>query len=114
MSQTPIFRMIRGDRRTALARTLKQGGEAVDLTGLTVEFKLVADAGTVIQDWTSTGVSVTDAEAGEVQYTFSSTNITDMGSGTVFWYWFRINASSTYTTFPADGRTAKIEVQPAA
>lgn len=113
MNSTPVFAMTRGDRRTPIARTLKQGGEAVDLTGLTVEFKLIADDGTVVRDWTSSGVTVADEEAGQVQYTLQSADITAMGSGEVFWYWFRIVEGGVYTTFPASGRVAKIVVQPA-
>ena len=37
MSHTPKFDLVYGDLRTPLGRTLRQGGKAVDLDGLTVE-----------------------------------------------------------------------------
>ena len=72
------------DTRTVLAVTLKQPNEAgvetvVDLTGLAVQFKLVNQSGVAVVAQTSTGVTVTDAAAGEVQYDFSSAGVQTPG-----------------------------------
>ena len=58
------------DTRTALSVQLKQKNEAgtdtvVDLTGLTVKFKLYDSAGTVVVSETQTGVTVSDAVTGK-------------------------------------------------
>lgn len=113
MSNTPVFAMARGDRRTPIARTLKQGGQAVDLTDKTVEFSCVAEDNTVVVDWTSVGVTIVSATAGKVQYTFQADDITAMSTHEVLYYWFRISEGGVYTTIPPGGRVAKIVVQPA-
>ena len=67
-----------GDTRSVLAMQLMQvpegGGDAVavNLTGLTVEFKMVKFDGTVVVAQTATGVSVSDAVNGKVEYDFSA------------------------------------------
>lgn len=66
------------DTLTVLPVALKRPDEnnvlqVVDLTGLTVEFKMVDKrTGTVAIAQTGTGVTVTDAAAGEVEFDFSS------------------------------------------
>ena len=72
------------DTRTVLAATLKQPNAsgvdtAIDLTGLTVQFKMVDDAGVDVIAQTGTGVTVTDASAGEVQYDFSAAGVDTAG-----------------------------------
>ena len=66
-----------GDTRTVLEAVIKQPNSldvptVVDLTDKTVQFKLVEFDGTVVVPATSTGVDVTDAVNGIVQYDFSS------------------------------------------
>lgn len=73
-----------GDTRTALAAALKYRGDAglaaVDLTGLTVKFKMV-NAATDVEKIaeTSTGVTVTNAATGLVQYDFSAAGVDEPG-----------------------------------
>jgi len=77
------------DTRTVLAVTLKQPNEsgtetAVNLTGLTVQFRMVDSDGVDVIALTSTGVSVTDAAAGKVSYTFSSGGVATAGRYTAY------------------------------
>ena len=66
------------DTLVVLAATLQRPNSenvptAVDLTGLTVEFKLVDKrTGQTVIEPTAVGVSVTNAAAGEVEFDFSS------------------------------------------
>ena len=100
-----VFKIAKGDLDAPLGRTLQQDGVAVDLTGKTVEFKMVASDGTVTVDWTSSNVTIVTASEGKVQYDFQSGDVDTAGT---FYYWFRVVASSETKTFPPDGRKAKI------
>lgn len=80
-----------------MARTLVQSGTAVDLTGLTVQFRMEAADGTQVQDWTATGVTVVSAANGQVQYDFAAANVATAG---VYYGWFRVGDGSEWDTFP--------------
>lgn len=60
------------DGRTPFKATLLQSGSPVNLTGLTVKFKLIAADDSVILAATTTGVTVLVAADGTVQYDFST------------------------------------------
>ena len=97
-----------GDRRTALADTLQDAnGTAINLTGHTVELKVVSDAGTVIINFAA--ATVDTAASGYVSYAFSAGDATALIAGT-YWYWWRITRTSDglKETFPADGRLRKL------
>lgn len=55
----------------------------VNLTGLTVKFKMVADNGTV--KVAETAATVIDPLTGQVQYDFQSADVNTAG---IFWGWF--------------------------
>lgn len=84
-----------GDTYLPLGRTLKNGGTARDLTGESVQFKLVAKDGTVVVDWDT--AEVVDAEAGQVQYDLASADVDEAGR---YRYWFRVGDGSEWTTYP--------------
>jgi len=73
------------DTRTVIAATLKQPDEAgdlqpVDLTGKTVRFKMLNrgdDSVTIAL--TATGVTISDAAAGEVEYDFAAAGVLAAG-----------------------------------
>ena len=73
-----------GDTRTVLDFELVQPNELgvdtpVPLTGLTAKFKMVTKHGKVIIPLTTTGCTITDAAAGEVEYDFSSSGVDQAG-----------------------------------
>ena len=94
------------DTRTVFAATLKQPNASgvdtvIDLTGLTVEFKLVNQAGVAVIAQTGTGVTVTDATAGEVQYDFSAGGVATAGR---YYAYFVVIDSSETDHFPVASR----------
>lgn len=93
-----------GDFRTPFAATLQQDETAVDLTGLTVKFALDELDGTNVIAATSSGVTVTTAASGEVQYAFSSS----VAAGTYAAY-FIVDDGGDLDTFPHDGQRMLIE-----
>lgn len=112
MTEQVVIRHV-SDTRTALAVTLQQLNEsgvatAVDLTGKTVEFKLVDSAGADVVAQTSTGVTVTSAADGEVQYDFASAGVTTAGR---YYGYFVVTESSETDHFPAAGRDLVICVE---
>lgn len=91
------------DTRTVLAASLSQpdasgDGELVDLTGMGVEFKMInrADNSVAIAQ-TATGVTVTAATTGQVQYDFSASGVDTAG---VFNAWFIVIDSGETDHFP--------------
>lgn len=110
-----------GDTLTPLGRTLKQRSStgaltAVNLTGKTVKFLLVAEDGTVVIAETTTGVTVVDATAGQVQYDFQAADIvaiTAKGAGT-YYAWFRVYSGTEFDTFPKGGRKFQVQFSAAA
>jgi hypothetical protein len=101
-----------GDTLTPLAVQLKQKDvngalSAVVLTGLTVKFTLVNSVGTVVVAETVTGVSVTDAANGKVQYDFQTADVVTAGT---FYGWFTVYSGTEKDTYPAGGRKLVIEI----
>ncbi len=94
-----------GDQRTPFAATLQQDGSAVNLTSMTVKFALDELDGTDVIAATDSGVTITDASAGEVQYTFS----TSPPAGTYAAYFIVLNGSSKADTYPHDGQRMLIQ-----
>lgn len=102
-----------GDTRTVLPVTLKQAGEsgtlaAVNLTGLTVKFKMVdaSDDSTKIT-LTTTGVSVVAAASGTVNYTFSAGGVDAAG---VYWGTFVVDQGGATDSFPVHQQGLKIVI----
>jgi len=101
-----------GDTLTPMGATLQQKNAsgvlaAVDLTGLTVKFQMVDSAGTVKVAETTTGVTVTDAAAGKVQYDFQSADVDTEGT---FYGWFTVYSGSERDTYPIGGRELVIVI----
>lgn len=97
-----------GDTRTPLGVTLMQGGEPVDLTGYTVKFRMVDSSGADVVTETDTGVTVTDAVAGQAQYGFAAD---DVGTAGTYYGFFTVyNGSAKRDTFPPDGRKLRIDI----
>ena len=101
-----------GDTLTPLACQLKQRDAngtlaAVNLTGLTVKFTLVNSAGTKVVDEGTTGVTVTDAANGKVQYDFQTADVATAGT---FYGWFTVYSGTEHDTYPAGGRKLVIQI----
>lgn len=100
-----------GDTRTVLPVTLQQPNEsgvltAVDLTGKTVQFKMInAATGAVEIALTSTGVSVVTAASGTVNYDFSGAGVDTAG---VYWGTFVVTESGETDSFPVAQKDLKI------
>lgn len=106
-----IHRRRVGDLRTVLPVTLQQPNSsgvlaAIDLTGLTVTFKMINAAdGTTKIAATSTGVSVVSAAAGTVNYDFSSGGVDAAG---VYWGTFLVTESGQTDAVPVRQKDLKI------
>lgn len=102
-----------GDLRTVLPVTIEQPNEsgvntAVNLTGMTVEFKMVNAAdGTTKITQTSTGVTVVTAASGTVNYDFSSGGVDEAG---VFYGTFVITESTQTDHVPVKQKDLKIVI----
>ena len=113
MSQT-VHRRHVTDTRTLLSVTLQQPNSAgtltaVDLTGLTVKYKMLnrADGTTTIAE-TTTGVTVVTAASGTVNYDFSAAGVLTAG---IFNGFFVVYSSSETDHFPVrvDGLRVMID-----
>ena len=106
-----IHRRRVGDLRTVLPVTLQQPNSAgvltvIDLTGLTVTFKMINAAdGTTKIAATATGVSVVSAAAGTVNYDFSSGGVDAAG---VYWGTFLVTESGQTDAVPVRHKDLKI------
>lgn len=101
-----------GDTLTPLAVQLKQRNAsgvltAVDLSGLTVKFTMVDSSGGMVVAETPTGVTVTAAATGLVQYDFQSGDVDTAGT---FYGWFTVYNGSEKDTYPAGGRKLVIVI----
>ena len=100
-----------GDTRTVLPVALVQPNTsgvltAVDLTGLTVQFKMVnAATGATEIALTSTGVTVTTAATGQVQYDFSGAGVDTAG---VYWGTFVVTQGGETDAFPVRTQDLRI------
>lgn len=102
-----------GDTRTVLTADLKQEDEsgveqAVDLTGLTVEFKMVDCDGAAVVSQTTTGVTVTNASGGKVSYDFSSSGVATPGT---YYAYFVVTDSGETDHFPVNQRDLIIHIE---
>ena len=92
-----------GDVRTAISVTFTQENEAgvstaVNITGLAVTVKVVNGAtGAVVVAATATGVTVTDAVNGEVDYQLPDAAVANAG---IFWMSFIVTQTGFTDTFP--------------
>lgn len=100
-----------GDTLTAIAATLKRpNGDVVSLSGKTVKFKMVnAATGAVKVAVTSVGVSITEAAAGQVQY---SPVAADVDTAGVFYAYFIVYSGTDYDTFPVLMGELEIRISP--
>lgn len=91
-----------GNRRTSIADTLIDAdGDAIDLTGHTVAFRMIAADGTVKVD--NAAATVDDATAGNVSYAWAAADVDT--AGTYYYWWIVTRASNSKTErFPGDGR----------
>ena len=102
-----------GDTLTPVAKQLKQKGEngvlgAVNLTGLTVKFSLVSEAGVKVVDEATTGVTVTDAANGKVTYDFQAADVANAGTFTAY---FHTYSGTERDTFPSEGDEFQVIIQ---
>ncbi len=100
------------DTRTVLPVTLSQPNAAgtntaVNLTGLTVKFKMVDKYGVDVVAATTTGVTVTTAASGECQYDFSSAGVDTAGK---YYAYFTVTDTGETDHFPAEGRDLVIQI----
>jgi hypothetical protein len=106
-----IHRRRVGDLRTVLPVTLQQPDsngvlQAVNLTGLTLQFKMMnAATGATAIALTSTGVTVTSAATGQAQYDFSAAGVTTAG---IYWGTFVLTQSGETDSFPVRTQDLKI------
>lgn len=97
-----------GDTLTPLAVELKRpSGAPVDLTGLTIKFKLLNSAGTAVVAETTSNVTVTAATLGRVQYDFQSADVATAGT---YYAYFTVYSGSERDTFPVDSRRLVVEI----
>jgi uncharacterized protein (AIM24 family) len=81
---------------------------AVNLTGLTVQFKMVnAATGATEIALTSTGITVTTAATGQVQYDFSGAGVDTAG---VYWGTFVVTEGGETDAFPVIQKDLKIVI----
>lgn len=100
------------DTATTIAAQLKRKNAAgtltaVDLTGLTVKFKMVDRDGTAVIAETAAGVTVTDASNGKVTYDFQAADVDVAGE---YYGYFVVYTGSEGDTFPVKRRDLKIVV----
>lgn len=116
MSNSPIaVRKIHiDDTLTAIRHQLKRENKngvlaAVNLTGLTVEFKMLAATDNSVKiAQTATGITVLDAEAGDVQYAFSAAGVDTAGE---YKGYFVVTSGSNSDTFPENTGGLVIKIQ---
>lgn len=98
-----------GDTRVPLSVTLtRPNGDAIDLTGLTVKFYAVDEDGAEAIAETETGVSVTDADAGQVQYDFQDA---DVETARRLYAYFRIYDGAEFERIPVKAGDLIINIQ---
>lgn len=102
-----------GDIRTVLSVTLQQPNEsgvaaAINLTGKTVQFKMVNAATNAVKiAATDTGVSVVTAASGTVNYAFSSAGVDAAG---IYWGSFIVTESGSTDHVPVKQSDLKIVI----
>jgi len=109
-----VHEITKGDTHKSLvaeliAENLSENEVPVDLTGCSVAFRMVSDAGVVkVNDAAAT---IDDVDAGQVSYAFSDADVDTAGT---FWGWFIVTSSDKTDTYPRGGRRFKILITDAA
>ncbi len=99
-----------GDTRIALAATLtRPGGTAVDLTNLTMKFKMCTTAGVEKVAETASNVSVVDATTGKVKYTFQDADVDTEGD--FYAYFIAETGAGAQDTFPVVAGEMRVKIQ---
>lgn len=98
-----LFERMVGDRLTPITATLMQNGAALDLTGKSVAFRMVAADNTVVID--SLAATVITATAGTVSYSFLAAHVADAGT---YYGWWIVTSGGVNDHYPHDGRKYKI------
>lgn len=97
-TQTQIRHL--GDTRPSIPAALqRQDGTAIDLTGLTVKFKMIDSRGGAKVAETADNVTVTDASAGSVQYDPQAADVDTAGT---YYGYFIIYDGSDYEHVPVE------------
>lgn len=101
-----------GDTRTVLPLQVVQpnsGGTdtAVDLTGLTVTFRMVDSNGTTKVAETASRVTVVDAANGKIDIDFEAADVDTAG---VFFGYVEVTESGEFDTFPVIRNELRIEI----
>ena len=109
---TELHRICVGDTLTPLGCQCQQKSTtgvlgAVNLTGLIVKFTMVSEAGTIVCNEVTTGVTVTDAANGKVQYDFQAADVAVAGT---YYGWFTVYSGTEHDTYPVGGRKLVIEI----
>lgn len=99
-------RIVQGDTLQPISATLTRNGSAINITGLTVKFRMVAKDGTVIVN--NASATVVSAANGQVSFTFSSDHVDEPGE---YWGWFLLFSGDAYEHFPHDGRKLRIYIE---
>lgn len=99
-------RIVVGDTLQPISATLTRNNTAVNLTGLTAKFRMVAKDGTVVID--NATATIVSAANGQVSYTFTSGQVATAGE---YWGWFLIFSGDAYEHFPHDGRKLRIYIE---
>jgi len=97
-----------GDLRTPIGAQLFQGGSAIDLTGLAVEFKMIDEDGATKVAQSGTGVTLDDAANGKVSKTFVADDVDTAGN---FFGYFVVLNGSDGDHFPVDQQGLLIQIQ---
>jgi hypothetical protein len=102
-----------GDTLSPMPWTLQRSdGAPVNLSGLDVKFRMVAEDGTVVVDDDDAGIAITSAAAGEGQYDFQAGDVETAG---VYYAWLRVvdPVSGECDTYPSGGRRFAIVISEA-
>ena len=98
-----------GDTSVAVAATLVRPDDSVvDLTDLTVSFKMLDSEGTAKVAKTTDNVTVTDAEAGQCQYDLQTADVDTEGT----FYAYFIVGDGGDDTFPVERGEFRIRFMP--
>ncbi len=99
-----------GDTRIALATTLKRpDATVVDVTGLTVKFRMCTAAGVDKVAETASNVTVTDATNGQVKYTFQAADVDT--AGTFHAYFIAETGAGAQDTFPVESGGMRVKIE---
>jgi len=97
-----------GDRRTAIAAQLvRPDGTAVDVTGLTVKFKMVDSQGTAVVAETTDNVTVNDATNGKVYYAPAAADVDTAGT---FHAYFVVYDGTLGESFPVEAGHFRVQI----